>query len=224
MMRRILLVCGIVSSLLYVAMNVVVAAQWPGYNSASQTISELSAIGAPTRALWVALAIPYTLLVAAFGWGVRSAADGNRPLRITGWLLLIYGISGVGWPLAPMHLREALAAGGASATDTVHIAYATGTVAIMLLAMSVGATAFGRRFRLYSFISLAILLVFGAMTFRDAPSVEANLPTPFIGVWERINVGVFLLWTIVLAANVLRSAHTRAAGREARAPELALAR
>lgn len=47
MARKALLVCGIVSSLLYLAMNVFVAMQWEGYSSASQTISELSAIGAP---------------------------------------------------------------------------------------------------------------------------------------------------------------------------------
>ena len=54
---KMLLVCGILSSLLYVAMNVIVPMQWPGYSSASRVISELSAIGAPTRSLWVVLGI-----------------------------------------------------------------------------------------------------------------------------------------------------------------------
>ena len=45
--------CGILSSLLYVVMNVFVAMEWEGYSSASQTVSELSAIGAPRRSLWV---------------------------------------------------------------------------------------------------------------------------------------------------------------------------
>ena len=52
MLRKILLVCGVFSVLLYVAMNVLVAMQWEGYSSVSQTVSELSAIGAPTRPLW----------------------------------------------------------------------------------------------------------------------------------------------------------------------------
>ena len=62
MARRLLLCCGIISSLLYVAMNVFVAMQWKDYSSTSQTVSELSAIGAPTRSLWVALGIatPYS--------------------------------------------------------------------------------------------------------------------------------------------------------------------
>jgi hypothetical protein len=62
MIRKILLVCGILSSLLYVAMNVLVAMEWEGYSSVSQTISELSAIGAPTRSLWVLPAAFYTFL------------------------------------------------------------------------------------------------------------------------------------------------------------------
>jgi hypothetical protein len=52
MLRGGLLVCGVLSSLLYVAMTIFVAMQWEGYSSTSQTISELS-IGAPTRSFWV---------------------------------------------------------------------------------------------------------------------------------------------------------------------------
>src|SRR5687767_10253587 len=70
----VLLVCGIASALLYAAMVAFVAMRWQGYSSASQTVSELSAIGAPTRPLWVALAGVHTLLVTAFGCGVWLAA------------------------------------------------------------------------------------------------------------------------------------------------------
>jgi hypothetical protein len=42
-------------------------------------------------------------------------------------------------------------------------------------------------------------LVFGVLTFLEAPGVAATRPTPLIGVWERINIGVFLLWVVVLA-------------------------
>jgi hypothetical protein len=38
----------------------------------------------------------------------------------------------------------------------------------------------------------------------DAPRIEANLPTPWVGVTERINIGVFLLWVVVLATALLR--------------------
>ena len=201
-MRKIFLVCGVLSSLLYVAMNVFVPMQWQGYSSASQTVSELSAIGAPTRPLWVPFGIAYTLLVAAFGWGVRASAHRNRPLRVAGGLLMAYGVIGLAWP--PMHLREVLAAGGGTLTDTMHIVFAMVTVFLMLLAMGFGSTAFGRRFRLYSIATMVILFACGALTVPEAPEIQANLPTPWIGVWERINIGVFLLWVVVLAITLLR--------------------
>jgi uncharacterized membrane protein len=65
--------------------------------------------------------------------------------------------------------------------------------------MAFGAAAFGSRFRLHSIASLVILMVFGVLTFLDAPGIAANLPTPWIGVWERINIAAFLLWIVVLA-------------------------
>jgi hypothetical protein len=66
MARKVPLACGILSSLLYVAMNIIAAMLYEGYSSTSQTVSELSAIGAPTRPLWLLLGIPYTLLATAF--------------------------------------------------------------------------------------------------------------------------------------------------------------
>lgn len=199
MLRKTLLLCGIASSLLYIAMNFIVAMQWQAYSSASQTVSELSAIGAPTRSLWVILGAFYTVLVTAFGWGVWRSAGENRALRSVGGLVLTYGALGLLWPLAPMHLRETLAAGGGTWTDTVHVALGTVTVLLMLTAMAIGAGTFGKWFGVYSIASLAVLFIFAALTFRDAPGISRNLPTPWIGVWERINIGVFLTWVVVLA-------------------------
>ena len=76
-----------------------------------------------------------------------------------------------------MHLREVLAAGGGTLTDTMHIVLGSVTVVLMLLAMAFGAAAFGKRFRLYSIASMVILVAFGALTFLDAPRIAANLPT-----------------------------------------------
>jgi hypothetical protein len=86
------LICGILSSLLYIAMNIFVPMQYPGYNSASQTVSELSAINSPARTLWVWLGTVYTFLVIAFGWGVWQSATKNRKLRVVGILLVSYGV------------------------------------------------------------------------------------------------------------------------------------
>ena len=87
MLRKTLLVCGILSSTLYAAMMVVVAIAVARYSRFAK-ISELSAIGAPTRSLWMLLGAVYTVLVTAFGWGVWKSAGPDRALRIVGGLLV----------------------------------------------------------------------------------------------------------------------------------------
>ena len=201
--RKALLVCGILSSLLYGAMIGAIGSE--GYSRISQTPSELTAIGAPTRSLWMLLGAVYTVLVTAFGWGVWKSAGRDRALRIVGGLLVAYGSLGLLWPFAPMHQREVLAAGGGTLSDTMHLVLATATVLLMFVAMGVAASAFGKRFRVYSIASVAVLVAFGALTFWDAPRVQANLPTPWIGLWERSNISVFLLWVVVLAAGLWRT-------------------
>ncbi len=199
---KLLLWCGILSSLLYAAMNVFIAGQWEDYNSRSMTVSELSAIDAPTRAIWVPWGFVYTLLMAVFGWGVRAVAQGRR-LRIAGGFLMAYGITGLAWPLFPMHLREVLAAGGATWTDTMHLIFTSFTVLLMVLAMGFGAAALDKPFRIYTIVTILLLATFGGLTGAGAADVDANAPTPWIGVYERINIGVFLLWVVVLATKLL---------------------
>jgi hypothetical protein len=201
MVRKALLACGIVSSLLYISMNVFVPMKWAAYSSFSQTISELSAIDAPTRPLWVPLGIIYTLLVTAFGVGLRKSAHRNRPLRVVGGLFVASGLIGLGW--LPMHQRAVLAAGGGTLTDTMHIVWAVITVALMMFQIGFAAAAFDKQFRRYSIATMVVLFVFGALTFRSAPGIAANLPTPWLGVWERINVLGFMVWQAVLAIELL---------------------
>src|SRR4051812_44883572 len=148
MARKSLLATGLAASLLYVAMNVFVPMQWPAYSSFSQTISELSAIDAPTRPLWVPLGIVYTLLVATFGVGVWKSADRNRPLHVVGALFFASGLIGLGW--LPMHQRAVLASGGGTLSDTMHLVWAAVTVALMMLEMGFAAASLGTRFRVYT--------------------------------------------------------------------------
>ena len=205
--RKALLVCGIASSLLYVLM--IWAIRYDGYDPISQVPSELTAIGAPTQALWARLGWIYTVLITAFGIGVWKSAGGNRALRLVGGFILAYASLGLLWPFAPMHQREVLAAGGGTPSDTLHQVLAAVTVFLMFLAIGFGATAFGKRFRLYSIATIVVLLAFGGLTFLEAPRLQANLPTPWIGLWERIDISAFLLWVVVLASALCRTARAQ---------------
>jgi hypothetical protein len=173
--------------------------EWKGYSLASQTISELSAIGAPTKALWLPLIIIYEVLHIAFGCGVLLAEDKNRYLNTAGILIIVHGIISLFCP--PMHLRGV----EPTLTDTMHVIFGTAIVVIMMLTMGFGAASFGKRFRFYSIVSIVIFLVFGILMGLDGPKIAANLPTPLIGIWERISVFIYMLWIIVLAIVLLYS-------------------
>jgi len=201
-LQRFLLFCGIISSILYIAINIVTPFYFPGYNAASQTISELSAIDAPSRPLWVTLCNFYSILIIAFGCGILMSANNSRLLRIAAIFLLFYGISGFFWP--PMHLREVIAAGGGTFTDTMHKVFAIGTVILMMLIIGFAAAGLGKQFRLFSILTIAIFMVFGFLTFRESPGIASGQPTPMIGTWERINIGMFLLWIVVFAVDLLQ--------------------
>jgi hypothetical protein len=201
-MRKVLLFCGLASSLLYTAANIFVPARFEGYDWISQTVSELSAIGAPTRTLWTALIVPYGFLLIAFGWGVILSSQGRLSLKIAGGLMIVHGVIGFFWP--PMHLRGA----EFSLTDTLHIVFTLVTIPLMILQIVFGAAAFGKRFRIFSAVTLGILVAFGVLTGLQAPHIATNLPTPMIGVWERINIAAYMTWIAVFAIVLWKEAGT----------------
>ena len=199
MVRKLSLICGVLASLLYIASDIVAAISWESYSYTAQSVSELRASGAPTRPFLVPVLLIYAMLEIAFGLGVRGAAGQKRALRIAGALLIGLGVVDLAAPFFPMHLR------GAEFTmiDTAHIILTVVTVLLILLVIGFGAFADGKQFRLYSIATILILFVCGAWAFSDGPRIAANLPTPWIGVRERINIYGFMLWMAVLAVALL---------------------
>ena len=145
--------------------------------------------------------------MAAFGWVVWKSAPPNHPLRVVGALLMAHAVFGQFWP--PMHQRAVLAAGGGTLTDTLHLVWATITGFFFLLIVGFGAAALGKRFRVYSIVTIVIVLVCGAWTGTYASRIQADLPTPWVGVWERISIATFMGWIAVLATALLRAPHCR---------------
>ena len=80
------------------------------------------------------------------------------------------------------------------ATDTLHLVYAAVTVVLILSMIGFAAGAFGRAWRWYSIATIVAALAFGAWAGTYAPAVGANLPTPGLGLIERVNVYAFYLW------------------------------
>jgi hypothetical membrane protein len=109
-----------------------------------------------------------------------------------------------------MHQRAVLAAGGGTLTDTLHLVWVAITGIFFVLIVGFGATALGKRFRVYSIATMVLVLACGAVTGTYASRVQANLPTPGVGVWERISIATFMAWIVVLATALWRAPHAAA--------------
>lgn len=202
-MKRVLLVCGILSPLLYVGTDILAGALYPGYSFTSQAISELFAIGAPTSSLVVPLFTVSDVLLLAFALGVWMSAGRNRALRAMALMMVGNAANGLMlWNFFPMHMRGV----EATFTDTMHLALAGVGVIFVLLALGFGTAAYRNWFRFYSVVTILILLVpSGIVAFFYAPQVAANLPTPWVGLAERISTYGWDLWVVVLAIVLLRA-------------------
>lgn len=205
-----LLACGIAYPVTYVVANDLVAAsRYPGYRRVDQAVSELSATGAPTRPFLVGMLPVFTAETVAFGLGVWKAAAGRRALRAASLALLGGGATGVAWLPFPMSSREVIARGAAGGRDTGHVVLSGLTVAEIVGLLGAGAGAFGPRFRVYSLASGVVVLLSGALTSRQAAKLTKGLPTPRMGLYERVSIGTWLLWMSALAAILLREQRRR---------------
>lgn len=198
-----LLSCGIAAPLLYAFTDVLLAMRWEDYSFRDQTISELNAIGAPTRTLSIVLGIVGYAFLVAFGVGVWRSAVADRRLRAAGGGLIALGVlAWVGVPFFAMHVREA----EETLTDTLHVAQLAVAGPLLLVIIGFGAAAFGWRFRLYSAATVVLTLAFGAWSGTYGADVADDLATPWVGVIERISVYSYQLWIGAFAIAALARA------------------
>jgi hypothetical protein len=199
LVRKVLLFCGVLSSLLYIVANDIVAAMsYPGYSRISQPISQLSATFAPSRTVLVPLIVLYTLLIIAFGIGVWQSARGKRLPRVTGGLVIaggILGLAALAFPMTQLDLKS----------DRMHnILMGTVTPLLMFVTIGFGAAALGRWFRLYSILTIAMLLLGGALTGLQLAQIAAGETASWFGLTQRMLTWAWLLWVAVLGIVLLR--------------------
>jgi len=178
------------------------AASWyAGYSITGQNYSELLATGAPTRSPMILVSIAYNLLVAAFAAGVWASARPRRTARITGAVMTCYAALSLVTPVFfQMDMRGAVVTprGGLHGPMTAVMSL------FILLSMGFGAFLLGRRFKLYSFATIVIVILFGVLTGLQAPRLVAGQATPWMGLTERVNIYATMIWFAALAIGLLR--------------------
>lgn len=201
---RALVLCGALSSAFYVFIDVFGALHYPHYNYSAQAISEMSAIGSPTAQLLAPFYRVWSVLFVAFTMGALLSSDARPALRWSAAFLLAVAMVGTSFSAFPMNERGA----DRTMSDTMHLIVAAATMLLLSGAILAGRSAFGTRFRRYSVATVVVMLLFFALTLRDVPNVAAHLPTPFMGLNERISMTAWLLWIAVLSVRLLRSSAT----------------
>jgi hypothetical protein len=198
---RVLLSCGIAVAVLQISADVIAALSYQGYSYANQTVSELSAIGAPTRLFLTVVGFLYEALVLAFAAGVWKMAGAKRSLRITAILLGIFALNAFVWTFFPMQQRGS----DLAATDLGHILGAMAQVLTIVLFIGFGSGADGRWFRVFSLLMIAAILAGGFAATTQSSRVAAGLPTPGVGLFERFSFYGPSIWILTLAAVLLRA-------------------
>lgn len=200
-----LLWAGVAAPILYCETVVLGGALRSGYSHVGQPVSDLIAAGAPHKALLDALFAFYNLLVFAFGVGVFRLVRRPGPLpdqalgRAGAGMLLAESAFG----LATLLFPEDPPGAALSIRGTLHIALAGLSSLATMLAMGLvggwlGHQPHGRGSSQYSFWSLGWVLLTGGLA---VVAVARHLPGG--GLLERLTIGGFLQWMLLIALRLL---------------------
>ena len=191
---------GSVATIIYIMAVLIGAAIRPGYSHLANFISELMEAGAPNTALLNPLFLIYNVLVGVFAYGMFVfTRDHSQPASLkrlgatAAWVLVVEAIFGFVTVFFPQDIRGT----EMTSTGTMHIILAglsSFATMIPMLLLGLWFNKYGMKgLSLYTFISLAVVFISGGITAALTPSNFA-----YVGLLERITIGGFLQWMLVL--------------------------
>jgi len=200
----ILILSGILSSVVYIVTDLIASWWDTDYSILDQNYSELLATGAPTRPGMLVATVIYNLLVISFAIGIWIRGSSGRTAQLTAGMLFMYAITGfLGGAIFQMDQR------GAEATTrgSLHPIMTMIMSLFLLLAMIFAASLYGRNFRIYTYVTVAVLITFGIITSLQVPQLADGKATPWMGLTERVNIYATMLWIAILSIMMLRTTH-----------------
>jgi hypothetical protein len=186
--------CGIAYPIIYILSDILASISWVGYSFISQSVSELRAINAPTRPFLVPVLFIATITLVLYAAGILSIGAKKKTITAIGIALLVLGLMDLFIaPFFPMNLRGT----EFTFTDAMHIVLTVATVLSIFTVVTLECFTGPKWFRIYSLITLLMLVVFAVWSFMDAPKIAQNLPTPWVGLRERANIYGYMIWLAV---------------------------
>lgn len=176
---------GVISCLSYIAAMVFSPLAYPGYNWMEQAVSDLSAVGAPSKMLWTQLAALYDICgVVSITIVCIYVKDNlqNKCLRVGIYLFAIMSwISGVGYRMFPLANPDKL--GGFQ--DVMHLVVTALVVLLSIVSLIVIMVGGYKGHRYVSIANWA--LVAFLMMFIGAIGTNV-VPKEYFGIVERFSV------------------------------------
>lgn len=153
MFLRFMLLCGVFSSLLYVATDFIASGWYEGYSIIDQNYSELLATGAPTRSMMLLVSIAYNLLLAIFAVGIWKLDNPKRITRLTSVAITAYAIFSM---ITPSFFQMDMRGAEITSRGSLHGPMTAVMSLFILLSIAFGAFMLGKKFRIYSIITIVI--------------------------------------------------------------------
>ena len=201
-------IAGILAVLIYVIAVIIGSALRPGYSQIGNFVSELIETGAPNKGILNPLFIVYNLLTGVFAVGLwifvqsKSPAGSANLGAASAIVLILEAVFGLITVFFPQDIRGTTV----TSTGTMHIILAglssLATMGAMLLfglwALKVpGLTGYGW----YSLISVVFVFLSGGLA-----AYTGSTNSPILGLMERMAIGGFLQWMLVLGIKLFRLA------------------
>jgi len=199
MLKKVLLLCGVISPLIYIGMTILGGALIPGYSHIRDTVSELMSPGAPNKSLMDTLMALSSVFMTLFGFGVlqfiKASGKSNRLAIASAVLLIILGVLQVVvvlfFPQDPM--GEELTFPGKMHIGLVGIQALMSILIPLFLGLGLRKTGLLPGYGIYSIVSAVLIVAMGIAIFPLGKSI--------MGLTERITILIYDLWLIVIAAK-----------------------
>jgi hypothetical protein len=205
-LERKILACGLYSSVFYIITDLLASWWYNEYSIIDQNYSELLATGAPTREVMLIVSIIYNILVAAFAIGIWSSSGSKRTSKITAALMIGYAIISM---VTPTFFQMDMRGAQITQTGSLHPLMTAVMSLFIILTIGFGSFLLSKGFRVYSFITIALLILFGYLTSLQVPQLSLRQSTPLMGFTERINIYSTMAWFTILSVGLLRSEENR---------------
>ena len=195
------LVAGVLAPLTYAAAVVLGGWLTPGYSHLAEPVSALIMENAPAAAALDPIFTVYNALMVVFAVALGRAFRGSGvALRVIApALLALTGLTGILMGFYPMDaIGDPLTYGGRVHIWLAGIASAASMLTVLLVALPLRRHPAWRRFAGYSLISFIVIFFSGAFA-----ALAAARLSPVMGLWERVTIGAFLLWVLVLALRLM---------------------